>query len=108
MSPPPKALLSLLLLLVFLTHIASSSHDLTLISDSIDWAGPDSDPDSGPSRSLLWGTLHYYISYAALSANRIPCPARSGRSYYTVNCYKESGPVRPYNRGCSAITRCRR
>ncbi|RWR97154.1 protein RALF-like protein 34 [Cinnamomum micranthum f. kanehirae] len=50
---------------------------------------------------------HYYISYAALSANRIPCPPRSGRSYYTHNCYKALGPAHPYVRGCSAITRCR-
>ncbi|KAJ7944430.1 Rapid ALkalinization Factor [Quillaja saponaria] len=58
-------------------------------------------------RSLYW-RRPYYISYGALSANRIPCPARSGRSYYTHNCFKARGPVHPYTRGCSAITRCRR
>ncbi|KAL8473219.1 hypothetical protein ACS0TY_029481 [Phlomoides rotata] len=64
----------------------------------------------GPNRrSLFWKRLiHYYISYGALSANRIPCPPRSGRSYYTHNCYRARGPVHPYTRGCSAITRCRR
>lgn len=60
-------------------------------------------------RSLLWRTMrHYYISYGCLSANRIPCPPRSGRSYYTHNCYRAKEPVNPYTRGCSAITRCRR
>ncbi|XP_073039545.1 protein RALF-like 34 [Primulina eburnea] len=60
-------------------------------------------------RSLFWGkAIRYYISYGALSANRIPCPPRSGRSYYTHNCYRARGPVHPYTRGCSAITRCRR
>ncbi|KAF5766305.1 putative rapid ALkalinization Factor [Helianthus annuus] len=59
-------------------------------------------------RSLFWQRMRYYISYGALSANRVPCPPRSGRSYYTHDCWRASGPVRPYTRGCSAITRCRR
>ncbi|XP_047319079.1 protein RALF-like 34 [Impatiens glandulifera] len=59
-------------------------------------------------RSLFWKAMQFYISYGALAANRIPCPARSGRSYYTHNCYRARGPVHPYTRGCSAITRCRR
>ncbi|XP_042059583.1 protein RALF-like 34 [Salvia splendens] len=60
-------------------------------------------------RSLFWNkAIHYYISYGALSANRIPCPPRSGRSYYTHNCHRARGPVHPYSRGCSAITHCRR
>uniref|UniRef100_A0A6V7QWE7 Protein RALF-like 34 n=1 Tax=Ananas comosus var. bracteatus TaxID=296719 RepID=A0A6V7QWE7_ANACO len=61
-------------------------------------------------RALFWHGAHhqYYISYAALSANRVPCPPRSGRSYYTHNCYRSRGPVHPYSRGCSEITRCRR
>ncbi|VFQ64178.1 unnamed protein product [Cuscuta campestris] len=63
---------------------------------------------SGSRRSLLWPAVRYYISYAALSADRVPCPPRSGRSYYTLNCHLATGPVRPYYRGCSAITRCRR
>ncbi|XP_031117505.1 protein RALF-like 34 [Ipomoea triloba] len=65
-------------------------------------------PAAGSRRSLFWRTMRYYISYGALSANRIPCPPRSGRSYYTHNCHVATGPVRPYFRGCSAITRCRR
>ncbi|KAI3460220.1 hypothetical protein Pfo_016883 [Paulownia fortunei] len=62
-------------------------------------------------RSLYWKSptpRRYYISYGALSANRVPCPPRSGRSYYTHNCFRARGPVHPYTRGCSAITRCRR
>ncbi|XP_030475263.1 protein RALF-like 34 [Syzygium oleosum] len=63
----------------------------------------------GGRRSLFWHTImRYYISYGALSANRVPCPPRSGRSYYTHNCFKAIGPVHPYSRGCSIITRCRR
>ncbi|XP_030476606.1 protein RALF-like 22 [Syzygium oleosum] len=49
-----------------------------------------------------------YISYGALSANRIPCPPRSGRSYYTHNCDRAQGPVHPYSRSCSRIAKCRR
>ncbi|CAI0430228.1 unnamed protein product [Linum tenue] len=79
-------------------------------------AEPDGDVDledegeggSGSKRrSLFWRRWPYYISYGALLANRIPCPARSGRSYYTNNCYKARTPVNPYSRGCSRITRCR-
>lgn len=65
--------------------------------------------DGGLSRrSLFWHRARYYISYGALTANRVPCPPRSGRSYYTHNCFQARGPVRPYYRGCSSITRCRR
>ncbi|XAR73994.1 hypothetical protein NMG60_11008139 [Bertholletia excelsa] len=68
----------------------------------------DGDSDLGRRRSLLWHTMRLYISYGALAASRIPCPPRSGRSYYTPDCHKAQGPVHPYSRGCSAITRCRR
>ncbi|KAG6382544.1 hypothetical protein SASPL_157783 [Salvia splendens] len=64
--------------------------------------------ETGERRSLYWHAKRYYISYGALSANRVPCPPRSGRSYYTHNCFRARGPVHPYTRGCSAITRCRR
>ncbi|KAK3222046.1 hypothetical protein Dsin_009071 [Dipteronia sinensis] len=68
----------------------------------------DDENEYSSRRSLFWHGMRYYISYGALSADRIPCPPRSGRSYYTHNCYKARGPVHPYTRGCSAITRCRR
>ncbi|OIT33137.1 PREDICTED: rapid alkalinization factor-like [Nicotiana attenuata] len=45
-----------------------------------------------------------YISYGALSRNRVPC-SRRGASYY--NC-RPGAQANPYRRGCSAITRCRR
>ncbi|KAK1299649.1 Protein RALF-like 34 [Acorus calamus] len=61
----------------------------------------------GSRRAMFWHAVHFYISYGALSANRIPCPPRSGRSYYTHHCYRARGPVNPRTRGCSAITRCR-
>ncbi|KMS95394.1 hypothetical protein BVRB_008520 [Beta vulgaris subsp. vulgaris] len=65
---------------------------------------------SSSRRSLYWKKPHqvYYISYGALSANRVPCPPRSGRSYYTHNCFKTRTPANPYHRGCSCISRCRR
>ncbi|CDP02502.1 unnamed protein product [Coffea canephora] len=79
-----------------------------VVGDNDDEMEMDDDAVSSSRRSLFWRRVRYYISYAALSANRIPCPPRSGRSYYTHHCYFASGPVHPYNRGCSAITRCRR
>lgn len=96
---------------------------MKLMSDALEWPatmslydeldGGDNDEaeelDGGfGRRSLFWRRMRYYISYGALSANRIPCPPRSGRSYYTHNCFKARGPVHPYSRGCSVITRCRR
>ncbi|KAL9229768.1 hypothetical protein vseg_005201 [Gypsophila vaccaria] len=59
-------------------------------------------------RVLYWKTIEDYISYGALSANRVMCPPRSGRSYYTHDCLFARGPAHPYSRGCSSITRCRR
>ncbi|KAE9466831.1 hypothetical protein C3L33_01248, partial [Rhododendron williamsianum] len=58
-------------------------------ADQFDAGGDEVDPDGVAigRRSLFWRSImRYYISYGALSANRIPCPARSGRSYYTHNC----------------------
>ncbi|KAF7851778.1 hypothetical protein BT93_L2636 [Corymbia citriodora subsp. variegata] len=85
--------------------------------------GPEADDDVRPGngvageeeevegevgrQSLFWRTIvRYYISYGALSANRVLCLPRLGRSYYTHNCLKARGPVHPYSRGCSSITRC--
>ncbi|XP_028781967.1 protein RALF-like 34, partial [Neltuma alba] len=93
---------------------------MKLMSDALEWpttmslydeledAEEDAMDGGFSRRSLYWHRMRYYISYGALSANRIPCPPRSGRSYYTHNCFKARGPVHPYSRGCSAITRCRR
>ncbi|KAJ4714870.1 Rapid ALkalinization Factor [Melia azedarach] len=86
---------------------------MSVYEDAIDQDNDEEDLDDDDEgefgrRSLFWRRMKYYISYGALSANRIPCPPRSGRSYYTHNCYKARGPVHPYSRGCSMITRCRR
>ncbi|XP_028760492.1 protein RALF-like 34 [Neltuma alba] len=124
------ALFSRLILLVCLVtclglsrHVSGAEMDKTsmkLMSDALEWpttmslydeledAEEDAMDGGFSRRSLYWHRMRYYISYGALSANRIPCPPRSGRSYYTHNCFKARGPVHPYSRGCSAITRCRR
>ncbi|BBN03212.1 protein MpRALF2 [Marchantia polymorpha subsp. ruderalis] len=62
-------------------------------------------PAPGPASPAAGG---YYISYGALTADNVNCPPQSGRSYYTTNCNSASGPVRPYERTCSTITRCAR
>ncbi|KAH7852946.1 hypothetical protein Vadar_031339 [Vaccinium darrowii] len=131
MAPPNLLTLTTLLSLLLLSPPVRATFDDTsiqLVTDALDWPSAsamslyDADqldddvgevsPDGSGAigrRSLFWRSiLRYYISYGALSANRIPCPPRSGRSYYTHNCYTARGPVHPYTRGCSTITRCRR
>ncbi|XVF17678.1 hypothetical protein REPUB_Repub10bG0144200 [Reevesia pubescens] len=130
-----SSLLTKLVLPLFITYIVFSSSkveaqveetSLKLMRDALDWPLSmslysdlndneesdeeiDGEEESGYNRrSLFWKRMRYYISYGALSANRIPCPPRSGRSYYTHNCFNAHGPVHPYTRGCSRITRCRR
>ncbi|CAN6445289.1 unnamed protein product [Victoria cruziana] len=123
-------LLLLLPALLIPSVLCSEQHDgeveeegmrLDLAGEAIGWSSSELegmvgfndesevDGEMRSRRSLFWRALHYYyISYGALSANRVPCPPRSGRSYYTHNCYRARGPVRPYHRGCSAITHCSR
>lgn len=57
--------------------------------------------DSEINRRIL--ATSQYISYGALQRNTVPC-SRRGASYY--NC-RPGAQANPYNRGCSAITRCR-
>ncbi|KAL8109348.1 protein RALF-like 33 [Apium graveolens] len=57
--------------------------------------------DSESNRRIL--ATSNYISYGALQRNNVPCSQR-GASYY--NC-KQGAQANPYNRGCSAISRCR-
>ncbi|KAI3881436.1 hypothetical protein MKX03_009504 [Papaver bracteatum] len=57
--------------------------------------------DSEISRRILATTK--YISYESLKKNSVPC-SQKGASYY--NC-KPGAQANPYNRGCSAITKCR-
>ncbi|XP_061962615.1 protein RALF-like 34 [Populus nigra] len=93
---------------------------IQLTSEDLEWPSAlsvydelsdDEDEEYGGGshrRSLHGGAKHYYLSYGALSANRVPCPARSGRSYYTHYCFRSRGQANPYTRGCSCITHCRR
>ncbi|KAL5078906.1 hypothetical protein RYX36_007327 [Vicia faba] len=110
---------SLILFTVISIHVDAQIEETTtlnLSSDVLEWPTTmsslyneeDMDSDDFSRRSLFWSRVKYYISYGALAANRIPCPPRSGRSYYTHKCYEARGSVHPYTRGCSAITRCRR
>ncbi|CAH8335919.1 unnamed protein product [Eruca vesicaria subsp. sativa] len=116
--------LSLLFISLQRSESLPESPSMILLGDGIDWSishggnafnieeenAMEEEEDVGvvDRRSLYWHRKRYYISYGALSANRIPCPPRSGRSYYTHNCFRARGPVHPYSRGCSSITRCRR
>ncbi|KAK3010490.1 hypothetical protein RJ639_012709 [Escallonia herrerae] len=67
-----------------------------------DGLGFEFEMDSEINRRIL--ATRRYISYGALSRNRVPC-SRRGASYY--NC-RPGAQANPYTRGCSAITRCRR
>lgn len=92
-------------------HLGTSemAMEMSIYDDFDEFEGEgDENVSISGRRSLFWRSMRYYISYGALSANRVPCPPRSGRSYYTHNCWRAKGPVRPYTRGCSTITRCRR
>lgn len=128
-SPSPlKLLIFGLMMFIFLSPNVEAKADeanLKLNTETLEWSlsmpyevmldedaegeylEDDEESEFG-RRSLFWHRMKFYISYGALAANRIPCPPRSGRSYYSHNCYKARGPANPYTRGCSAITRCRR
>lgn len=64
-------------------------------------AGEEFELDSEINRRIL--ATNNYISYGALQRNTVPC-SRRGASYY--NC-QPGAQANPYNRGCTAITRCR-
>ena len=122
MASSSSSLLGKLLFLLCITYIVLSRSkveaqveetSLKLMRDALEWPLSmslyndlnddveadeeiDDEEESGYSRrSLFWKRMRYYISYGALSANGIPCPPRSGRSYYTHNCFKAHGPVHP-------------
>ncbi|KVI02681.1 protein RALF-like 34 [Cynara cardunculus var. scolymus] len=121
-SPLLHLLLPLCLILLALTrasggdatkqlalHLVDAEMEMSIYGGFDEIEGEDDENESvSDRRSLFWRRMRYYISYGALSANRVPCPPRSGRSYYTHNCWRAKGRVRPYTRGCSTITRCRR
>lgn len=110
-------LLVIFLILTVKAQVDQASFHL-ITTDSLEWPWTavtmydelgeyqEHESDGEIARRSLY-RKHYYISYGALSANRILCPPRSGRSYYTNNCHKARGPANPYTRGCSAITHCR-
>ncbi|XP_059283413.1 protein RALF-like 19 [Lycium ferocissimum] len=58
---------------------------------------------SESARRTLW-RRDDHISYRAMAKNAIPCDRR-GASYYQCTRMQQ---VRPYRRGCSKITRCKR
>ncbi|TYI69328.1 hypothetical protein E1A91_D08G147700v1 [Gossypium mustelinum] len=58
--------------------------------------------ESEISRRVLESNTRY-ISYGALQGDTVPC-SRRGASYY--NC-QPGADANPYDRGCSAINRCR-
>ncbi len=86
---------------------SSTSMVTELLSSSSSKEQYDEIESSSVTRRML-ANSPFFISYGSLSADRIPCPAGSGRSYYTNNCAAATGPARPYTRGCSAITLCAR
>ncbi|KAE8702004.1 Rapid alkalinization factor 23 [Hibiscus syriacus] len=55
------------------------------------------------NRRVLQTSNTQYISYGALQRDTTPCSLR-GASYY--NC-QPGAQANPYDRGCSAIARCR-
>ncbi|URE15759.1 Rapid ALkalinization Factor (RALF) [Musa troglodytarum] len=117
--------LRLLLLLLAVASVATPSAVATADPDVQDAAGlwasaptcdglagecvdEDDEPDMEPedARRFLYRAhgRQRFISYGALSRDRVPCNRR-GHSYY--NC-RRSGRANPYRRGCSVITRCAR
>jgi len=86
-----------------------SSSSTSMVPELLLLSGKDQNGEmESPVMRRMLANSPFYISYGSLSADRIPCPAGSGRSYYTNNCYSADGPVTPYTRGCSAITLCAR
>ncbi|KAM0948540.1 putative rapid ALkalinization Factor [Dioscorea sansibarensis] len=104
-----RSFISLLLLLLLIAGASASGHDVGwiptksvcrgTIADCL--AGEEFDLDSEVNRRIL--ATSGYISYGALRRDTVPC-SRRGASYY--NC-RAGAQANPYNRGCSAITRCR-
>ncbi|KAH7286671.1 hypothetical protein KP509_32G017300 [Ceratopteris richardii] len=86
------------------TDIAGKACDekRSLMNDAWWW-----ETSSSISSSLLYQN---HIGYRALQPDNTPCPRQgAGLSYYNPSCFNPSpGPVNPYTRGCSTITRCSR
>ncbi|CAN4113568.1 unnamed protein product [Withania somnifera] len=104
-----KSFSILLIALMVVVAEASGTHQLSyfpMICGEDCLAGYGSDEEFSMESESTRRMLAYrrrYISYGALSRNRVPC-SRRGASYY--NC-RPGAQANPYQRGCSAITRCR-
>lgn len=65
------------------TPFTSLEAEMDLEEGGLDEQSEDGMPNRRPLHYYYRSSpRHYYISYLALSADRIPCPPRSGRSYY--------------------------
>ncbi|XP_010915431.2 protein RALF-like 22 [Elaeis guineensis] len=119
----PRLVFPLLLLLLAVACVANSSALNTVASEALadflaargddtcdGLLGQCTDEDAemetetGISRRGLARAGVRYISYGALSRNRVPCNRR-GHSYYRCSRGKRANP---YRRGCSVITQCQR
>ncbi|KGN52797.1 hypothetical protein Csa_014956 [Cucumis sativus] len=118
-SSSPPALSILIFTIAFFVSSSSSSLVVTTMSSdrSLNWLSTEArchgrsisecmmhiefEMDSEINRRIL--ATSSYISYKSLRANNIPC-SRRGSSYY--NC-QPGAEANPYQRGCTAITRCR-
>ncbi|CAK9322237.1 unnamed protein product [Citrullus colocynthis] len=116
-SSSPPTLCTLIFTIAF--FVSSSSITVTAMSSdhSLSWLSTETrchgrsisecmmniefEMDSEINRRIL--ATSSYISYKSLRANNIPC-SRRGASYY--NC-QPGAEANPYQRGCTAITRCR-
>ncbi|THU64666.1 hypothetical protein C4D60_Mb01t28860 [Musa balbisiana] len=116
-SSAAPSLMSLGLLLVLLSAAAAAAAAASGDELALGWipvrsgcsgsvaecvAGEEFELGSEVTRRIL--ARSYYISYAALRRDSVPC-SRRGASYY--NC-RPGARANPYSRSCSAITRCRR
>lgn len=117
-SSSPPAFLMLIFTIAFFVSSSSSLTVTAMSGDrSLSWLSTEArchgrsisecmmnvefDMDSEINRRIL--ATSSYISYKSLKANNIPC-SRRGSSYY--NC-RPGAEANPYQRGCTAITRCR-
>ncbi|KAF7817917.1 protein RALF-like 33 [Senna tora] len=93
------AICSIMLVISSSVVVVNGGGDRESIGECL--GGNEFELDSEINRRIL--ATSQYISYGALQRNTVPC-SRRGASYY--NC-RPGAQANPYNRGCSAITRCR-
>ncbi|KAK9161539.1 hypothetical protein Syun_007880 [Stephania yunnanensis] len=101
---PPSILLAILVLVSLMISTSASTWQSCRNGECMIAAAAEEEEfgmESEITRRIL--ATSQYISYEALKRNSVPC-SRRGASYY--NC-QAGGQANPYQRGCSAITRCR-